>query len=198
MDHLSGAVDYPALVAAVEPDFEPPRQTHESGQIVLDRRRHLDSMLLALMLMAYPNKTFEVMMDGMGVMGDKEVFAWAATALGKEYAVIQPGVTPAGTNIDGQGFVGHTMAQHGPDGQLQFLHANFPEWRCESAPRLPLAENQRFSAFWVAPQRPSPPSTRGTLREYLSRAEWAATGAPHWPALETTLWALVKGLCSAM
>ena len=236
--------DFRKIVAAVEPDFLPPRQTHESGQVVLDRRRHFDSMLLALQvrggacagayaasrglpprayrgavphrrgllfrcptarsspliappplptlelqLMSYPSKTFEIMMDNLSIMGDKEMFPWGATALGREYAVIKYGVGAAGTDMGG--FQGRAMEQFGPDGLLQFMHAKIPEWTCDSVPRLPLAENQRFPLLRL-------PEGSAALREYLSRPEWAAAGGLKWPALETSLWALVRGLCSAM
>ena len=142
-----------------------------------------------LQLMSYPSKTFEVMMDNLSIMGDKEMFPWGATALGREYAVIKYGVGAAGTDMGG--FQGRAMEQYGPDGLLQFMHANIPEWTCDSAPRLPLAENQRFPLLLL-------PEGRVALREYLSRPEWAAAGGLKGPALETLLWALVKGLCSAM
>ena len=243
--YLRDSTDYRKIVAAVEPDFLPPRQTHESGQVVLDRRRHFDSMLLALQvrggacagayaasrglpprayrgavphrrgllfrcptarsspliappplptlelqLMSYPSKTFEIMMDGLYIMGDKEMFPWGATALGREYAVIKYGVMAAGTP-EGEGFAPHAMEQYGPDGLLQFMHSNIPEWTCDSVPRLPFAENQRFPLLRL-------PEGSAALREYLSRPEWAAAGGLKWPALETSLWALVRGLCSAM
>lgn len=59
--------------------FAAPRQTHESGQIVIDRSAHFPSLTVALFLMAYPNNVFETLLtDSLG-MGDKEMYAWSAT-----------------------------------------------------------------------------------------------------------------------
>lgn len=184
-----GAIDYEALLARA--GFPAPRQTHESGQMVIDRSQHLVGLWLALLFMAYPNRTLEHLLSNTAGMGDKEAFAWGVTAAGGDYAMTPHAVRAAGTTFEGEGFRGNAMAQSAPeDGLLLFLHANLREWDCAGVPRTLGERDHRFTQV----------TGLGELREYLRSDAWVATGAPRWGAgdLEATLWAVTRGMCAAL
>jgi len=92
----------------------------EAGQILIDKRRHLDAMLLSLYMLT-DWKFWFYFSDG-----DKDVFRFAMLALRKRWALpgryVGAGGLPRGT---GSGdFCGHTMQQYDHTGRPAFVHYN--------------------------------------------------------------------------
>lgn len=97
----------------------------ESGQILIDKRRHLDVLLLVEhMLRSWP--FFFLISDG-----DKDLLRYAFLALRKRWAVPGRGIASAswlsdmelGEKKQGE-FCGHTMMQSDDRGEPMFVHAN--------------------------------------------------------------------------
>ncbi|ORY88796.1 mannosyltransferase putative-domain-containing protein [Leucosporidium creatinivorum] len=149
--------------------------TMESGQILIDKRRHLDALLLVEhMLQDWP---FWFKISD----GDKDLFRYAFLALRKRWAV--PGRTIGSASWTNEAelgeakkgdFCGHTMLQSDERGEPQFVHANLLKriagnfysggtWgrtRQLSLPRLPLV-----SAF-----SPSAATEFATSADHLANA----------------------------
>ncbi|KAF8494303.1 mannosyltransferase putative-domain-containing protein [Gautieria morchelliformis] len=92
----------------------------EAGQIIVDKRRHLDAMLLSLYMLTDWRFWF-YFSDG-----DKDVFRFAMLALRKRWALpgryVGAGGFPRGT---GSGeFCGNTMQQYDHIGRPAFIHYN--------------------------------------------------------------------------
>ncbi|KAF8577361.1 glycosyltransferase family 71 protein [Ramaria rubella] len=92
----------------------------EAGQIVIDKRRHLDAMLLSLYMLTDWQYWF-YFSDG-----DKDVFRFAMLALRKRWALpgryVGGGGLPRGT-MSGD-FCAHTMQQYDHAGRPMFIHYN--------------------------------------------------------------------------
>ncbi|KZT62802.1 glycosyltransferase family 71 protein [Calocera cornea HHB12733] len=91
----------------------------EAGQIIIDKRRHLDAMLLSLyMLLDW--KFWYYFSDG-----DKDVFRFAFLALRKRWALpgrwVGGGALPSNSAT---GFCAHTMEQYDHTGEPMFVHYN--------------------------------------------------------------------------
>lgn len=183
----SGDTNYAALDAAVAHLFHPPRWSHESGQVLLDRARHFDTAVLAVMLMAYPNRAMEYMLSTRGI-GDKEMVPWATTMLGKDYALCPHAVQAVGTHDHDGGLTGHSMLQSGPaDGLMQFLHTNEALWLCRNTPAVLRERDLRFSDTM--------PGGR-SLRAYSETREWLEAGGRPWYQFEESLWAQTRAFCA--
>ena len=183
---LAGVVDYEALLA--QAGFAAPRQAHESGQLAVDRARHLPGLFTALFLMAYPNRALEWMLCHSLGVGDKEPFAWGITLAGGDYHMVPYPVRWGGVPGSGHGVTHVAMAQSGIDGELHFMHCNHREWTCAWLPRSMTSKERRFPTV----------EGRGPLQEYFRSPGWLETGGPRWGAgdLESTLWAITRGHCS--
>ncbi|KAF8517044.1 mannosyltransferase putative-domain-containing protein [Hysterangium stoloniferum] len=92
----------------------------EAGQIVIDKRRHLDAMLLSLYMLIDWQYWF-YFSDG-----DKDVFRFSMLALRKRWALpgryVGGGGLPRGT-LSGD-FCAHTMQQYDHAGRPMFIHYN--------------------------------------------------------------------------
>eukprot|EP00301_Raphidiophrys_heterophryoidea_P019800 c4650_g1_i1.p1 GENE.c4650_g1_i1~~c4650_g1_i1.p1 ORF type:complete len:338 (+),score=78.77 c4650_g1_i1:670-1683(+) len=97
----------------------------ESGQLLVDRTRHLAPLLLALYYAI--NRSFYARGDSL--WGDKDMYRMAFLRLSHGYHMIE--AVPGSIGVyahkppSAPRFCGHTMAQHGLDGSLLFLHRNF-------------------------------------------------------------------------
>lgn len=92
----------------------------ESGQMFIDKARHLDVFHLVL-YMLQEHHFFYYMSDG-----DKDLFRWALLALRKRWGTSGRFVGSAalpGPTLSGD-FCSHTMAQHDAYGAVLFVHAN--------------------------------------------------------------------------
>lgn len=92
----------------------------EAGQIIIDKRRHLDAMLLSLYMLTDWQYWF-YFSDG-----DKDVFRFAMLALRKRWALpgryVGGGGLPRGTPSGD--FCAHTMQQYDHEGRPLFIHYN--------------------------------------------------------------------------
>ncbi|KAF8577363.1 glycosyltransferase family 71 protein [Ramaria rubella] len=106
----------------------------EAGQILVDKRRHLDAMLLSLYMLT-DWKFWFYFSDG-----DKDVFRFAMLALRKRWALpgryVGAGGLPRGTSSGS--FCGHTMQQYDHAGQPAFIHYNLLK-------QIPSGVNRGFS-----------------------------------------------------
>ncbi|KAK9894544.1 glycosyltransferase family 71 protein [Cystobasidium minutum MCA 4210] len=91
----------------------------EAGQILIDKRRHMDALLLANWMLDDWQFWFHIS------DGDKDIFRFAFLALRKRWAVpgryVGAGALPGNTL---SGFCGHTMMQHDHLGNPMFVHYN--------------------------------------------------------------------------
>jgi alpha 1,2-mannosyltransferase len=101
-----------------------PRGSFESGQMLLDKRRCWQPLLLAIYF-NMQGKVFYPLFSTAG-QGDKETLPLAWLALGRsKYGRVPHAVFAVGTvNIT---FNGVAMLQHAPDGSALFLHAHLPK-----------------------------------------------------------------------
>ena len=184
---LVGVVDYEALLG--QAGFAAPRQAHESGQLAVDRARHLPGLFTALFLMAYPNRTLEWMLcHSMGI-GDKEPFAWGITLAGGDYHMVPYPVRLGGVREPGKATMKSVaMVQRGLDGQLHFIHCNHCDWSCRALPHTITPQDHRFTEV----------DGLGSLHDYFRSPDWLQTGGPRWGAgdFESTLWAVTWGHCT--
>ncbi|CEQ42039.1 SPOSA6832_03801, partial [Sporobolomyces salmonicolor] len=93
----------------------------EAGQILIDKSKHLDALLLAEWMMDSSRFKFWFNFSD----GDKDMFRFAFLALRKRWAVpgryVSVGALPRNTM---SGFCGHTMLQNDHLGKPMFVHAN--------------------------------------------------------------------------
>ncbi|GAA5992174.1 hypothetical protein JCM11641_007787 [Rhodosporidiobolus odoratus] len=93
----------------------------EAGQILIDKRRNLDALLLAEWMMDSSRFKYWFNMSD----GDKDMFRFAFLALRKRWGVpgryVTVGALPRNTM---SGFCGHTMLQNDHLGKPLFVHAN--------------------------------------------------------------------------
>jgi hypothetical protein len=94
----------------------------ESGQILVDRTRCYDALLLALWLNEYSDYWYRYL------WGDKDTFHLAWRKLGREWAM------PARGPID---LKGQVMAQCDFDGRVIFQHRNGAKWSLGENPTIP-------------------------------------------------------------
>ncbi|SCU96012.1 LAFA_0G03752g1_1 [Lachancea sp. 'fantastica'] len=108
-------------------DFEGaiPDPTSESGQMVIDKVRHLQTLILALYYNVYgPEWYYSLMSQGTPGEGDKETFASAAHVLGLPYYQVKTKLSFDGYFKDG--FHGVALLQHDCEQDFQ-LHEKAKE-----------------------------------------------------------------------
>ena len=91
----------------------------ESGQLLVDRRRHARA-LDVLMFYATPDN---ILYRYGPVYGDKDLFRLAWMRAGEPFHMIQQPPGWAG-QLKALGFCGMTMVQHDPEGKMLFMHRN--------------------------------------------------------------------------
>lgn len=154
-DYLFETREYKDCGAIVWPDFwentaapdlleileiEPervPQGTHESGQILLDKRKTWTAILLALFMNLEDQMYYPLLTTYMG-QGDKESIPYALTAVGLPYHKIQMPIRPVGfTSYEcldpakpmfctPENFYMSAMLQHDLEGRALFVHNNHP------------------------------------------------------------------------
>ncbi|KAL7690000.1 putative alpha-mannosyltransferase, nucleotide-diphospho-sugar transferase [Plasmopara halstedii] len=92
----------------------------ESGQILIDRRRHAQALDLVMFFTFHESNHFESMQL---VHGDKDLFRLAWLKLDAPFHMIKSPPAIAGKIINGI-FCGMTMVQHDAQGDVLFLHRN--------------------------------------------------------------------------
>ncbi|ETP53108.1 hypothetical protein F442_01956 [Phytophthora nicotianae P10297] len=92
----------------------------ESGQLLIDRRRHAAPLdLVKFYTVRSPNPLTRLKL----AYGDKDLFRFAWMKLSVPFTMIQTPPAVAGKVINGS-FCGMTMVQHDPKGEVLFLHRN--------------------------------------------------------------------------
>ena len=119
-----------------------PAKSTESGQLLIDKKRHLSTLLLAAYYNIYgPGYYYQLLGQGAPGEGDKETFLAASVALGQPYYRVKHDLTPLGFREDKtHRFHGKAMVQYHPGDDYAFksgadarnvrplfLHANTPK-----------------------------------------------------------------------
>ncbi|KAL4872039.1 hypothetical protein BDV12DRAFT_162918 [Aspergillus spectabilis] len=135
---------------ALQPKPEPgirPRQSTESGEILLSKKTHAKTLLLSTYYNLWgPDYYYTLLSQGAAGEGDKETFVAAAIAVNEPYYQVTEGIVAMGHGTAG-GLAGSAMVQFDPteDYALQsnliehpkqethsprafFIHANFPKF----------------------------------------------------------------------
>ncbi|KAG7375390.1 hypothetical protein PHYPSEUDO_001519 [Phytophthora pseudosyringae] len=92
----------------------------ESGQLLIDRRRHTATMELVNFYTFHTPSHFEQLKL---VYGDKDLFRYAWIKLNVPFYMIQTPAAVAGKVVN-ESFCGMTMVQHDANGDVLFLHRN--------------------------------------------------------------------------
>ncbi|GMF28072.1 unnamed protein product [Phytophthora lilii] len=92
----------------------------ESGQLLIDRRRHASTMELVNFYTFHTPNHFEQLKL---VYGDKDLFRYAWIKLNVPFFMVQAAPAVAGKVVNGS-FCGMTMVQHDAGGNVLFLHRN--------------------------------------------------------------------------
>jgi len=108
-------------------------RTQESGQLLVDKRRHWMPLLLSVYFNFHHEYYYKIM------DGDKDYFRFSWIALDEPFFMMNYSIGSAGyisnycidrkyVNKDCIGYHGHTMVQHGFNGEVLFLHRNLAKW----------------------------------------------------------------------
>ncbi|KAL4092647.1 hypothetical protein PRIC1_011638 [Phytophthora ramorum] len=93
----------------------------ESGQLVVDRRRHAAPLELVQFFAFHRPDFFSLLKLA---WGDKDLFRFAWLKLDVPFFMVQTPPGMAGMVVNGSEFCGMTMVQHDADGEVLFLHRN--------------------------------------------------------------------------
>ncbi|KAG1697866.1 hypothetical protein DVH05_015820 [Phytophthora capsici] len=120
----------------------------ESGQLLIDRRKHgapLD--LVRFFTFHQPNPIEELKL----LWGDKDLFRLAWIKLNVPFYMVQTPPAVAGT-VNGTSFCGMTMVQHDPNGEILFLHRNAKKLTGEvlyKPVNYHIAARKRIRSRWI-------------------------------------------------
>jgi len=105
-----------------------PQSSSESGQLLLDKSRHLKTLLLAVYYNLFgPGYFYELLSQGALGQGDKNTFESAAVVLGAPHYRVKDLPQVIG-RYDAFAFKGSAIIQMAPEsGQPAFIHANTPK-----------------------------------------------------------------------
>ncbi|OJZ87635.1 glycosyltransferase family 71 protein [Aspergillus luchuensis CBS 106.47] len=150
------------------------RQSTESGELLLSKRTHTRTLLLAAYYNFYgPSHYYPLLSQGAAGEGDKETFIAAAIALNEPFYQVSEPIRAVGRGTP-DGFAGSTMVQYNPiedyaltkKGEWRvrgasvppphpfFVHVNFPKFNPatvfhDNGPVVD--ENGRYTRAWTAP-----------------------------------------------
>ncbi|PWY87228.1 nucleotide-diphospho-sugar transferase [Aspergillus sclerotioniger CBS 115572] len=151
------------------------RQSTESGEVLLSKRTHARTLLLAAYYNFYgPTHYYPLLSQGAAGEGDKETFIAAAIALNEPFYQVSEPIRAVGRGTP-DGFAGSTMVQYNPiedyiltkkgewriksatvpPSQPFFVHVNFPKFNpatvfTENGPVVD--ERGRYTRAWTAPE----------------------------------------------
>ncbi|GBF93077.1 hypothetical protein Rsub_05688 [Raphidocelis subcapitata] len=126
----------------------------ESGQMVINKRRHWRGLVVAAWFNSYANFWYEIFTCFLG-KGDKETFAYGMAVAREPYYVITTAPAAIGTTgtsmtcsprtkLCVDEFTGNTMVQHDTRGWPLFLHSNLHKWDM----RLPEKFSLHYQRRW--------------------------------------------------
>ncbi|EXJ78594.1 hypothetical protein A1O1_08995 [Capronia coronata CBS 617.96] len=135
------------------------RPAVESGELMFSKSKHHSSLMLAAYYNYYgPEYYYPLLSQGAPGQGDKETFAWAATALNEPFYAVNKRVMALG-RVDSSGhYLGSAMAQHDPVADLVFTKTHgLPHERVKEDERKAAAgetptsdiENREVKPFFV-------------------------------------------------
>jgi alpha 1,2-mannosyltransferase len=97
------------------------RPSVESGEIMYSKATHHMSLMLATYYNYYgPKYYYPLLSQGAPGEGDKETFAWAATALKEPFYAVRERVMALGRHDTNGNYLGSAMAQHDPNADYAF------------------------------------------------------------------------------
>ncbi|OAL33810.1 hypothetical protein AYO20_06986 [Fonsecaea nubica] len=103
------------------------RAAVESGEVMYSKAKHQLSLLLAAYYNYYgPTYYYPLLSQGAPGQGDKETFAWAATALKQPFYAVHQRVMALGRFDSSGNYLGSAMAQHDPVADYAFTNAYGP------------------------------------------------------------------------
>ena len=103
------------------------RASVESGELMYSKAKHHASLMLAAYYNYYgPTYYYPLLSQGAPGEGDKETFAWAATALKEPHYAVHERVMALGRHDTNGNFLGSAMAQHDPVADNAFTKAHGP------------------------------------------------------------------------
>ena len=110
-----------------------PKSSSEAGQVLINKRTHLQTLLLAIYYNIYgPDYYYPLLSQGVLGQGDKETFMAAALVLGQSYYRVKTGVAIVGRH-SGVEFKGSGMVQHHPSNNLLYeINGNGEKKRCSA------------------------------------------------------------------
>ncbi|GLA24947.1 mannosyltransferase [Aspergillus niger] len=150
------------------------RQSTESGELLLSKRTHTRTLLLAAYYNFYgPSHYYPLLSQGAAGEGDKETFIAAATALNEPFYQVSEPIRAVGRGTP-DGFAGSTMVQYNPiedyaltkKGEWRirgasvppphpfFVHVNFPKFNPATVfhDNGPVVDEKgRYTRAWTAP-----------------------------------------------
>ncbi|EXJ84333.1 hypothetical protein A1O3_05000 [Capronia epimyces CBS 606.96] len=101
------------------------RPAVESGEVMFSKSKHHLSLMLAAYYNYYgPAYYYPLLSQGAPGQGDKETFAWAATALNEPFYAVRRRVMALGRVDSAGSFLGSAMAQHDPAADFAFAEAH--------------------------------------------------------------------------
>lgn len=91
------------------------RPSVESGELLYSKSKHALSIMLATYYNYWgPSYYYPLLSQGAPGQGDKETFAWAATALNHSFYAVHEPVAALGRSDSTGNYIGSAMAQHDP------------------------------------------------------------------------------------
>ncbi|OJK04090.1 hypothetical protein ASPACDRAFT_57427 [Aspergillus aculeatus ATCC 16872] len=154
------------------------RQSTESGEVLVSKRTHLRTLLLAAYYNFYgPSHYYPLLSQGAAGEGDKETFLAAANALDEPFYQVSEPIRAVGRRTP-DGFAGSTMVQYSPmeDYALTkkgiwrvkgvtaptpspfFVHVNYPKFNpatifAENGVTNPVIDERgQYTLAWTAPE----------------------------------------------
>lgn len=101
------------------------RASVESGELLYSKAKHHMSLMLAAYYNYYgPKYYYPLLSQGAPGQGDKETFAWAATALKEPFYAVHEPVMALGRHDTSGEFLGSAMGQHDPIADYTFTQAH--------------------------------------------------------------------------
>lgn len=148
------------------------RQSTESGAVLVSRKTHLHTLLLATYYNFWgPSYYYPLLSQGAAGEGDKETFLAAATALNKPFYQVRQSIRALGRHtLDG--FAGSTMIQYNPIDDYALMtkkkkigeitapvpfcvHANYPKFNPATIFKVNspvIKEDGTYTRAWTAPE----------------------------------------------
>ncbi|KAL4941442.1 hypothetical protein BDV06DRAFT_236050 [Aspergillus oleicola] len=128
----------------------PPRQSGESGEILLSKRTHARTLLLATYYNLWgPNYYYPLLSQGAAGEGDKETFVAAANAVNEPYYQVTEGIVAMGhSKLGGTGFAGSAMVQFDPSEDYA-LHKSASNTNANTNPQTKASETDQPRPFFI-------------------------------------------------